>query len=125
MKCFNHHAQDAVAICQHCGKALCNECLVETEEGIACHGRCERRVGEFNELLNRAENDARSYRSLGIVLVAGAIMLAIFTMALPGIAQEVFGKAQPQIGWLSFAGYGLTALTFASGLICYRQGSPR
>jgi hypothetical protein len=84
-----------VAICRHCGKALCQECVVETEEGIACHGRCERRVGEMSELLNRAERDARGYRSLGIVLVVGAVMLAVFTMALPGIAQQIFGKGCP------------------------------
>jgi len=124
MKCFNHFEHDAVAICQHCGKALCKECLVESEEGISCRGRCERRIGEFNELLNRSERDSRGYRSLGIVMIVGSIMLAMFTFALPGIAVQIFGKAQPQIGWLSFAGYGMTALTFASGLICYRQGSP-
>ena len=26
MKCFNHEDRDAVAYCQHCGKALCREC---------------------------------------------------------------------------------------------------
>lgn len=26
MKCFSHEDRDAVAYCQHCGKALCREC---------------------------------------------------------------------------------------------------
>ena len=26
MKCFNHEDRDAVATCQHCGKALCKAC---------------------------------------------------------------------------------------------------
>ena len=125
MKCFNHHEIDAVAVCRHCGKALCTECVVETEHGICCAGRCERHVGEMNELLNRADKDAQGYRSLGIILIAGAVLLAILTMALPGFMEEWFGKDQPPMGWLMIAGYGLTAITFLAGLFCYRQGMSR
>ena len=121
MKCFNHHEKDAVAVCRHCGKALCPDCTVESEHGVSCSGRCERHMGDFNELLNRAEKDAQGYRSLGILLIVASIMMAILTMGLPGFLGESFVKALP-IRLILFAGYGLTVITFLSGLFCYRQG---
>jgi hypothetical protein len=36
MKCFYHHTVDAIAKCKNCNKGLCNDCLIELENGIAC-----------------------------------------------------------------------------------------
>lgn len=44
MKCFNHRELDAIAVCKHCGKALCSQCLPEIREIAACKGRCEAAV---------------------------------------------------------------------------------
>ena len=41
MKCFNHRELDAIAVCKHCGKAVCSQCLADTGGGIACRGDCE------------------------------------------------------------------------------------
>jgi len=40
MKCFNHPAGDAVAICKACGRAFCAECVLESEQGVACQQSC-------------------------------------------------------------------------------------
>ena len=40
MKCFNPPAGDTVAICKACGRAVCAECLRESEQGVACQQSC-------------------------------------------------------------------------------------
>ena len=52
MKCFNHHADDAVAICKSCGKALCPQCAVALPNGIACKNSCEDRVNMLNQMID-------------------------------------------------------------------------
>src|SRR6266481_5373907 len=53
MKCFNHDASDAVAICKNCNKALCHTCAVDVGNGVACVGDCEQEVRAINELVRR------------------------------------------------------------------------
>ena len=50
MKCFNHPAGEAVAICKACSKAVCAECVLETEHGVACKQSCVKSLSEKNEL---------------------------------------------------------------------------
>lgn len=40
MRCFYHGAEDAVAICTSCGKALCRPCISESEPECACSDEC-------------------------------------------------------------------------------------
>ena len=40
MKCFNHPAGDAVAICKAFGRTFCAECVLESEQGVACQQSC-------------------------------------------------------------------------------------
>jgi hypothetical protein len=49
MKCYNHSARDAVAICRACGKAVCQGCVLETEYGFACQQRCTKTLSGINE----------------------------------------------------------------------------
>lgn len=55
MKCFYHHANDAVAICKSCNKGLCFTCAVEVENGVACKGRCEAEVRSINLRVQRGK----------------------------------------------------------------------
>jgi len=50
MKCFNHLEREAVAICKACGKAVCRECGLETENGIACQQSCAKTLSKKNKL---------------------------------------------------------------------------
>ena len=64
MKCFNHHEIEAVAICKNCHKALCDGCVVDVGNGIACRNSCEERVRKLNALQQKSENALkRSSRS--------------------------------------------------------------
>ncbi|HEX8185357.1 MAG TPA: hypothetical protein VF747_11410 [Blastocatellia bacterium] len=53
MKCYNHDAADAVAICKNCNKALCRVCAADVGNGIACRNSCEQEVISLNELVKR------------------------------------------------------------------------
>ena len=65
MKCFNHHASEAVAICKNCHKALCEPCATDVGNGIACRNGCEQRVLAMNALQLKGENAIkRSSRSM-------------------------------------------------------------
>lgn len=41
MKCFNHRELDAIAVCKHCGKALCSACMADVKGVASCKGMCE------------------------------------------------------------------------------------
>lgn len=53
MKCFNHADIDAVGICKNCNKGLCQDCLTEVDNGIACTDSCVDEVKQVNELIDR------------------------------------------------------------------------
>jgi len=59
MKCFNHDAADAVAICKNCNKALCRACAVDVGNGIACLNSCEQEVRSVNELVQRNKTSSQ------------------------------------------------------------------
>lgn len=58
MKCFNHENKDAVATCQHCGKALCKECAGKHSPCMCdeCH---ERLLQNQQAQFRAAEDDRR------------------------------------------------------------------
>lgn len=62
MKCYVHHAQDAVGICKACGKALCPECAVDLKFAISCKGPCEEKATLENELLEKAKRTYAAHR---------------------------------------------------------------
>ncbi len=60
MNCFNHQDKPAVGLCQSCGKGLCEACLAELPNGLACKGSCEKQA---NVLCRGAESDAETNRA--------------------------------------------------------------
>jgi len=36
MKCYQHNEIDAVGICKHCQKGVCKECVLLTDDCVAC-----------------------------------------------------------------------------------------
>lgn len=59
MKCFNHAAADAVAICKNCNKAICHTCAVDVGNGISCRGSCEDEVRAVNALIQRNKSSSQ------------------------------------------------------------------
>lgn len=74
MKCFYHQQSDAVGICRNCSKGLCQECVVDVRNGIACKNRCENAVIAMNELIDR---NKASYQKTSESYVRNAIIYGL------------------------------------------------
>ena len=62
MKCFNHRNADAIAICKHCQKGICEDCSTIVGTSISCKGACEEEVAAYNYMM---EKGMRAYRNMG------------------------------------------------------------
>lgn len=51
MNCYTHQELPALGICKHCQKGICMECLHDTEDGIACKGKCSEEVIAINRVI--------------------------------------------------------------------------
>ncbi len=50
MNCFNHRDKPAIGVCKSCGKGLCEDCLAEVPNGLACKGSCEARAETMRQM---------------------------------------------------------------------------
>lgn len=76
MKCFNHPTIDAVAICKNCYKALCKDCLVDLENGIACKNDCVDEVIYLNTKTNRELLNSRIFKTyFPFLFIAGGVIM--------------------------------------------------
>jgi hypothetical protein len=82
MNCFNHRDKPAIGLCRSCLKALCEDCLAELTDGLACKGVCGARVNMINRTLdsNAQIVDAarRQNRGAGIFTTLFGIAFAVF-----------------------------------------------
>ena len=91
MKCFNHNAADAVAVCAYCGRALCPACLpAPAASRVVCSSECkaalERNEQAMRLLLDKSVQSARAsafYCYLCGGLSAGAAVAAWFMLPSP------------------------------------------
>lgn len=81
MKCFRHIEKEAVAVCRACGKAVCPECAIESENGIACRQSCAESLAEKKKLNTKQAEHLRSMKRmnfLGSFFSIGIGMLFIY-----------------------------------------------
>lgn len=91
MKCINHHTTDAVAVCPHCGRALCPVCIpTPTAKQMACSNECAaaltRDANALQLLLDKSVQSARAssfYSYLCAGLSAAAAVAAWFMLPSP------------------------------------------
>ncbi len=86
MNCFNHNKSTAIGICKACGKALCSDCLVQMENGLACKESCEKRVILINRIIdsnvksmNATRNQVKTLGISGAIAGIGFIIFAIWS----------------------------------------------
>jgi hypothetical protein len=103
MRCFYHFDRDAVGVCKSCQRALCHDCVVELERGIACKNRCEADVRQLSQLI---EQNAR-FQPASISLLNRArsqrLTAALFYMAL-GVAFIIWGLIRPSTYFIAVMG---------------------
>jgi len=78
-ECFFHTGRPAVTRCKQCGKPLCSDCRLVTENGLFCSDRCAQTAGVFVKRLQDLE-EKRSTRRKGIP--AGLIKFIIFLIVV-------------------------------------------
>ena len=83
MKCYTHKDADAVAVCVHCGKALCSGCAAPSPSGrLVCSPACATASKQLEEFVastrNKVTRGARTASyfcfGLGLVFVSFAVV---------------------------------------------------
>ncbi len=85
MKCFIHKNKDAIAVCKHCGKAMCDDCSSYSEHSGICP---ECRLNGFKEEVP-IKLEERKDLIWGIVL---QVLLCITLIWIPIAAFLIYGK---------------------------------
>ena len=85
MRCFDHQESEAVAVCKHCGKGLCPDCLIERQGIVSCNGLCERQVAMQLYVLEKSVQAYRgaawTYKALTaicLLLMPAAMLVGVF-----------------------------------------------
>jgi len=115
MKCFNHSDGEAVAVCVHCGMALCGTCAVRSKIGtLVCSEICGTASKQLEDFISRTgnmndrttRNVAYSYLGFAAVCVPTGIGLYfyshiwLFTIFLEVVAA---GLAVAGVGYMRIA----------------------
>jgi hypothetical protein len=86
MNCYNHKGVPAIGLCKSCGKALCENCIAELTNGLACKGKCESRVEMINRMLdmnpqiiNAARHQVKTAGVSGLVVGIGFLAFALWS----------------------------------------------
>lgn len=100
MNCYYHPNQPAVGICKYCQRGLCNDCIAEENDILACKDRHEEQVRAIDLVAKHA------------LLQAGRVSSvyrrnAIFYL-LVGVLFTGFGLWQ--VRWLGWQGVFLSAI---------------
>lgn len=91
MKCFRHQTTDAVAVCVHCGRSLCEDCVVDRNATrLVCSSECQKALTQsemaLRLLLDKSSQSARAsafYCYLTAGLSAAAAVAAWFMLPSP------------------------------------------
>jgi len=86
MKCYYHTEKDAVGLCKYCQRGLCEDCIAEVNEALACRDRHEEQVRAIERL--NARSLLQSTRA-----ASGYLRNAIF-YGLVGLLFCAFGALQ-------------------------------
>jgi len=107
MKCFTHLADDAVAICRNCSKALCPACANETSSGIACRGKCSEELEQLGAMM-RASTAAHKINRGGAAYFYPAflVVLGIVFLAEPLLSGRP-PRTFPMVAGAAFTLFGL------------------
>ena len=103
MKCFND-GMDAVAVCCHCGKALCRDCASSGADGrMVCSAICAEAL-EKSQKASKA--NAEVTRKSTQVTANSCVVLGAGLIALVGILHLSVPESD-SMGVLYFSGFGL------------------
>jgi hypothetical protein len=96
MKCYYHSEIDAVATCDSCGKAICQECAVEVAGRVRCQ-ECLSKTSSRQTL----KPTTRPTNPLAITSLAIAVLGLLGCVCGGGIGGVIFGIPATIIGWFA------------------------
>lgn len=109
MRCFNHPERDAVALCKACGKAVCPDCAIESQNGFACQQSCTQTLIERHELHDKQAVHLRNIKRTNLLSSLFSISFGILFIYF---SSQGFGLVYDFVFLLGvgFTVYGLIAL---------------
>ena len=112
MKCLTHKESEAVAVCVHCGMALCESCLTRSESGrFVCSPACGTASKQMEDFIaSTRHRSVRGTRTTAYFLYG---MAAIFT------ASAVFFYFDGV--WQLTAFVGVCSIGFAIGGVAFMR----
>ena len=80
MICYTHRDNQAIGICKYCGKAVCDECAIVDNSGIACSERCHQELLAYAVMAEKSKavygmKSGRIPITTIFLLAAGAVFL--------------------------------------------------
>jgi hypothetical protein len=122
MKCFNHRDREAIAICKHCGKGLCDECLIESHGTVSCAGPCAKQVARQ---LYMVEKSILSYRVTGWAIQASAVVFLLLApvAGLLGALIALDPRVKTSEGFtMMMEAFAVAGICLILALACYGLG---
>ena len=113
MNCYYHPNQPAIGICKHCQRGLCNACVTDVDDCLACKDRHEEQVHAANVLATR--NLLQAQR-LGSSYLRNAIFYFLSGVLFAGFGIYQFRFAGLQALFLMFIGFFLLYAAVANFL---------
>lgn len=87
MRCYYHREADAIALCRHCGRAVCDACVADVNKVSACRNRCENDVAALQTMLARSDSAfgtaARQLRVAAFICVLFAGLFVVLSRQMP------------------------------------------
>ncbi len=117
MKCFNHKDTEAVAVCVHCGMALCNACAVRSGSGrLVCSDTCSTSSGRIEEFISSTRNKSVRGARISAYLMFGSGIIFVLSAAFFGVFYH---------DWFLTSFVGLFGVVLAISNIGYMQVAKR
>ena len=95
MNCFEHRDRAAIGVCCGCGRGLCEECVSDVQERLACKGKCEERVKLSSQIVDNHKsvmaNTNKQIRVVSLFLFGLGIIFAI--LAIMSFRQDGLNRA--------------------------------
>ncbi len=115
MRCFYHQETNAIAICQNCGKAVCNGCYKDSGCGIACSSRCLQDI----QILNQVDGQIRRNMGIGTKPPMPPSVSTYFLFGLILLLTGVYMSLDR--GDIEFLTFAVAAAFFVMSGVSYKQ----
>ena len=92
MECFIHEGHKSIGLCKSCYKAVCRDCAIDVEHGLACSEECVTDVAELNEMNERGKKIYGIGPRKSKMPSSGVIIWCLFSILFWGMAAIPYFK---------------------------------